>query len=202
MWPVSLWARRYQIHIVALIAVMEVLAWTVLESPVSVPGRDNVVEWMLLPIVPALVAMYAPTVLHTSYEPSEIVSALPVQMRRQHASATILAMVVAAPFIALGNSESALIGVRNGLLLTGLSFLATLCLARQAAWVPAFVFPVACWLLGTPTPGNSPASWALLIRPWADRWIVVLAALTCGAAVVTYIAREQPFRSIASNDSL
>ena len=160
------------------------------DSRVPIPAREGIAS-VIWPLIPAIVAIVAPPVLATSYGlPESLAGRSAVALRRFHLG------IVAAGFAVMCLMAPTAywpVLIRNSGLLLGAVLIATVLLGPKTAWIPAFMFPVFCWLLGTERRGQT-QPWAVLLRPETSRasQIVAGAALALGVALYFSESRQLP----------
>lgn len=154
---------------------------------VSVPFRNQVTN-QFPPLLACLPGVLLTVALYSPDPELERSSARPMPLIRAGLLAALLTGLGMAVFVAfLPNQELGRIGLRNHLLISGISLVTAVLLPRALAWFPGAVYAGAVWLYGTVDLTGRPNAWALLLRPSTERWpwFVALSAFVLGSIVWT-----------------
>lgn len=184
-------ARVWGVRRLALAAAAMAVVWRAFPDPVSVPGRDVGVEWVLAPLVPVLLALLVPGAAEVAHTDLERAATRPAWRRRAGMVGMALALLVAAARVGTSTGEWVTY-TRNGALLVGLGLLATVLLPRAVRWFPALAFATGSWLLGAVPPWEMPPDWAVLLHPAGSTGAALAAAAILAAGTLAYVAREEP----------
>lgn len=138
------------------------LLWGVLNTPLAVPGRSSVSEyvWPLVPAIFVVTAMRSSSTMHTP-----IVASCPGKRRKKLLLAgSILIVGFALLLVEPGEAERTVIA-RNLAYLLGFGWLVLSTFGFRVAMVACAILPAFMWILGSNGTGIEPAVWAILLTP-------------------------------------
>ena len=189
-------ARTWRLQLLLIAAVLTAIVLRCFPRPIEVPGRSGGVEWVLVPVMPAVLASLLPALVRRAFLPLERVSCRFGAIGRLAIVATATGVCGAA--VAGGVGGIRLVDVRNCGLAVGIALLSVYLVPTPLGWSPVVLLGVVTWLIGVPSPGESAPSWALLLAPASSKFSLSVCVAVFAVATATFLVATP--RSGADDD--